>query len=343
MASSAHTPIHLIHTIGDPSGIGPEITARYLSGTYLTNPFPLTIIGDITTLHRTARQYQLTLPDPRISPVKYIAIEEIHPNTTDSGYNHAEEGAIAYHSLVQAIQWIKHLRQTRPYQGTALVTGPINKANLHAAGYPYGGHTEILEELANQYFPNPKHRHQSDMLFVYRKLRMLLLTRHIPLSQVGQHLTLNQSVRSIQQLIAYLQRYESLNTPQLALFGVNPHAGEVGGDEEVTCLQPIIEAIHQTSAAHITGPLAADGAVRGLNANTPPYDAYIASYHDQGLIPVKLLAGHQAVNVTIGLPFLRTSVSHGTADAIVGQGVAQPESLIAAFALAKQLLVSPSL
>lgn len=333
-------PIHIIHTIGDPTGIGPEITAKYLSQTSIaghSTPFSLTIIGHIGKLQEAAEQLNIPLP-PESGDLRYIAMESPKGSCPPKS-----PGNIAYHSLVRAVEQIHRLQKEAPSIQLALVTGPINKANLHQAGHQYAGHTEILEALSNQYFPHQNNvPYQSDMLFVYRHLRILLLTRHIPLSQVSTSLSIPKAARSINQLTQYLQHYGPIHNPHYALFGINPHAGEVGGTEEETLLKPLIQQIHsqQNASARITGPLAADGAVRGLNPETPEYDAYIAPYHDQGLIPIKLLAGHHAVNVTIGLPFLRTSVSHGTAEDIVGLGIAEPDSLIATMELTQQHLTS---
>lgn len=322
---------HLIHTIGDPSGIGNEITLKFLDTHYKHQPFRLTVIGSMHHLHAMSERIGIPLPHPTEFPLlHFIDIKDSLPSTIDST---TFNGHVAYQSLVQAILLIKHESQCQ-----TLVTGPINKANLHQAGYAYGGHTEILESLANEHFPkNDGTSWQSDMLFIYKQFRILLLTRHIPLSQVAQVLDIPTATQSILALTQYLTE-QGLTNPHYCLFGVNPHAGEIGGTEERDILQPIIDQVQHQSMAKITGPVAADGAFRGFNPTNPAYDAYIAPYHDQGLIPMKLVGGYNAVNVTIGLPFARTSVSHGTANDIVGLNIAEANSLKAAFdmALSKQ-------
>jgi len=142
----------------------------------------------------------------------------------------------------------------------------------------------------------------------------------------------------LKTLIAFLRHQVKIDEPRIALLGINPHAGEIGGDEEDKFYAPVIKAVNGIGATRLEGPFAADGFFRGFDAEKPGYDAVVAAYHDQGLIPFKILAGHEAVNVTIGLPFLRTSVSHGTADDIAGKGIAQEDSLIAAIRAALEML-----
>jgi 4-hydroxythreonine-4-phosphate dehydrogenase len=218
----------------------------------------------------------------------------------------------------------KSIELIKSGKAAGLVTGPISKENLHLSGIHYSGHTEILENLARRYF---NVHCQADMLFVFRAFRMLLLTRHVPLGEVSQALNLPTVEASLENLVRFLQTRQKIPAPRLALMGVNPHAGEIGGNEEKHILRPAIDAINQRFGLSIPEPFPADALFRGFDINAVPYDAYVAAYHDQGLIPFKLVAGLQAVNVTIGLPFLRTSVSHGTAPDIVGQGIADPGSL----------------
>jgi 4-hydroxythreonine-4-phosphate dehydrogenase len=175
------------------------------------------------------------------------------------------------------------------------------------------------------------------MLFVYQAFRMLLLTRHVPLRQVSQTLTVSAAVRSLDNLVRFLRNHQGIETPRIAMMGVNPHAGEIGGEEEREILLPAMAQIEERHQLTLPPPFPADALFRGFNLNQLPFDAYVAAYHDQGLIPFKLVAGFQAVNVTIGLPFIRTSVSHGTAPDIVGQGIADPSSLHEAVQLAFSL------
>ena len=307
----------LVLTPGDPTGIGPEITAKALRR---LDAFPagtrLTVIGSLKALEDAARLLGVELP--RHDNVRYLTVEAEQP------------GAVAYHAVEDAV------RRIAGGEAEALVTGPISKRNLAMAGYPYTGHTEILEELANLYFPRAEPTpFKAEMLFVHRALRLLLLTRHIPLRDVSTALAQPDAVsRPLDTLIGFLREKAEIATPRLAILGVNPHAGETGGADEREIFLPLREEINRSGLAMCEGPFAADAFFRGFDASHCAYDAIVAAYHDQGLIPFKLLAGMDAVNMTIGLPFIRTSVGHGTADDIAGRGIAREASLMAALAQA---------
>ena len=349
---------HILHTIGDPRSIGAEITVKALQRLPELPPMRLTIIGDIAGLEATAGKLGVSLPQN--DGIAYHPIDAEKP------------GAVAYLALDAAAQMMaglsspplaglmqKHQVENErglvnkfpvftspppspPASGRGasghpiLVTGPISKRNLAEAGYAFGGHTEILEDLARRYFNAPDAR--AEMLFVYKNLRLLLLTRHIPLRDVAAALSQPGAVaRPIKTLIAYLRHQAGVSEPRLAMLGINPHAGELeGSDEEKKFFMPVIHAVNAIGASRIDGPFPADGFFRGFDPATTPYDTIIAPYHDQGLIPFKMLAGYEAVNVTIGLPFLRTSVSHGTAEDIAGKSVAREDSLMAALRLAAE-------
>jgi 4-hydroxythreonine-4-phosphate dehydrogenase len=300
---------HLILTPGDPTGIGPEITVKMLQR---LNEFPntqFTIIGSLKALNFSAAK--LGLPLPQRANVDFQTIEDDLP------------GSIAFQALDSAVTKLAR------GEGDALVTGPISKRNLKAADRHFPGHTEILEELARQHYMTADCK--AEMLFVHNNFRLMLLTRHCPLRDVSRLLSQHQHVESsISTLIGFLQHRLGINKPQLAILGINPHAGEINGDEEREIIIPLISELNDSGIVICDGPFAADAFFRGFRPDTSPFDAIIAAYHDQGLIPFKMLAGHNAVNITIGLPFIRTSVSHGTADDIAGKGIAKETSLIAA-------------
>ena len=303
-------------TIGDPTGIGPEIAVKAIQKMGLFKDTHFIIIGSRVALEQAASKLRFILPDNQ--QISYQAVEAISP------------GATAYRSIEIAVAIIANK------QARALVTGPISKENLIAAGYGAVGHTEILEELAHRLFKAPEAR--AEMLFVYRQFRLMLLTRHIALQDVPSALSAPDAVsKPIMTLLNFLLHQAKITSPNIAILGVNPHSGEVGGNEEKNLFAPLIEKINQSKRAHISGPFAADAFFRGFNPQKPNYDAIVAAYHDQGLIPFKLLAGFDAVNVTIGLPFIRTSVSHGTAEDIVGKNIAKPDSFLAAISMAIQL------
>ena len=318
-SSFLEPPVYL--TLGDPQGIGPEIAVKFL---HMQVQLGLTrrilVFGDIPNLVQTAERLQLALPqDPDL---KYVDQQTTTPDAQKS------PGEIAYESLYAAVADIHQ-------NGSGvLVTGPISKQHLQEANLPFSGHTEILQHLARKFY---KHPYQSDMLFLYRNFRMLLLTRHVSLRKVPETLSIQGVVRSLSNLAEFFQRYCGLMHPRWCILGVNPHAGELDGDEEERILKPALAIVSKQFGFGIEPPIAADAAFRHFDIERLQYDAYVAAYHDQGLIPFKMVAGLNAVNVTIGLPFLRTSVSHGTAPDIAGQGIADPSSLVAAYQMAVHL------
>lgn len=308
---------HLALTIGDPTGIGPEITAKALARRAEFGDTQFTVIGSISALKESATQ--LGIPLPEDDSVTYTDITADKP------------GAVAHLAIEEAA------RLLAPKVVDALVTGPISKKNLAEAGYEAHGHTEILEKLARDLFKAPDAR--AEMLFVYKKLRLLLLTRHIALREVPEALAKQGAVaKPLKTLISFLRNRMKIDEIRIAMLSLNPHAGEVGGDEEKKYILPVIYAVNAIGGTHLGGPFAADAFFRDLKVDSPNYDAIVAPYHDQGLIPFKMLAGYGAVNVTIGLPFIRTSVSHGTAEDIVGKGIAREDSLIAAIHEAIRIL-----
>ena len=209
----------------------------------------------------------------------------------------------------------------------AIATGPINKTAFRLAGLPWRGHTDLLAHLTGAA--------DVAMMFHADRLRVVLATVHIPLAEVPAQLTRQRMERTIELAAAGLPRF-GFPAPRLAVAGLNPHAGEQGlmGSEDEQVLRPAIDA-QRARGIDVAGPLPADTVfVRAVNGE---FDAVVACYHDQGLIPVKLLAFGNAVNVTLGLPIVRTSVDHGTAYDIAGKGVADPSSMVAAVRLAAQL------
>jgi len=232
-----------------------------------------------------------------------------------------EAGRAAYDTLCEAV------KDAQSGVVTAVATAPVNKLAFARAGLPWKGHTDLLAHLTG----SPR----VAMMFWSEPLKVVLATIHIPLASVTSALTRELVDEIIDLSSRELPRF-GIAQPRLAVAGLNPHAGEDGllGHEEATVLRPAIEAA-QKRGIHIDGPFPGDTvfarAVRG------EFDAVIACYHDQGLIPVKLLAFGRAVNVTLGLPIIRTSVDHGTAFDIAGKNVADPSSMIEATLLAARL------
>jgi 4-hydroxythreonine-4-phosphate dehydrogenase len=258
--------------------------------------------------------------DPRVrsvcEPLYYGAQQSFAP-----GVLAAEAGLAAYDTIVRAV------RDAQAGGVHGIATAPINKEALALAGLPWRGHTEMLAALTNA--------REVAMMFWSEKLRVVLATIHIPLARVAAALTIDSVAGVIALTNRELPRF-GVERPRLALAGLNPHAGEHGvlGREEIDVLEPAI-ARSIRAGVDISGPFPGDTIF--LRAMRGEFDLVVACYHDQGLIPVKMAAFGQAVNVTLGLPIIRTSVDHGTAFDIAGRDMADPESMVQAVLLAAKL------
>ena len=261
--------------------------------------------------------------DPRVlevcEPVLYGATGD---PAIPVGRISARAGRAAYDVIVQAVE------DARQQRIAAIATAPINKEAFAAAGIPWRGHTDLLAHLTGA--------GRIAMMFHADVLRVVLATVHIPLADVPRALTRERLQETIELTADELPRF-GFPAPRLAVAGLNPHAGEHGliGLEEEAVMRPAIAACRARGVA-VDGPFPADTIF--LRAMRGEFDAVIACYHDQGLIPVKLAAFGRAVNVTLGLPIVRTSVDHGTAFDIAGKGVADPSSLVHAVLLAASLV-----
>jgi len=237
----------------------------------------------------------------------------------------AEAGRAAYDAIVAATA------DATAGRIDAMATAPVNKEALAAAGLPWRGHTDLLAHLTGS--------RRVAMMFYAESLRVVLATVHIALAEVSRALTRDVVEGTIDLAARELPRF-GIPSPRLALAGLNPHAGEHGviGREDDEVLVPAVSALRSRGIA-VDGPFPADTIF--LRAMRGEFDAVVACYHDQGLIPIKLVAFGKAVNVTLGLPIVRTSVDHGTAFDIVGKGIADPSSMIEAIKLASRLAMSP--
>jgi 4-hydroxythreonine-4-phosphate dehydrogenase len=251
-------------------------------------------------------------------PVVYAPPDDV---AFDVGVVSAAAGRAAYDVIVRAV--------ADAQQGAvaAIATAPVNKEAFRLAGLPWNGHTDLLAHLTGT--------DDVAMMFYSDVLRVVLATIHIPLAEVPRALTARSLETTIALTARELPRF-GLPAPRIAVAGLNPHAGEHGlfGHEEATAIAPAIAA-SRARGIDVSGPFPGDTVF--LRARRGEFDVVIACYHDQGLIPIKLVAFGQAVNVTLGLPIVRTSVDHGTAFDIAGKGVADPESMIAAVLLAARL------
>ena len=233
----------------------------------------------------------------------------------------AEAGRAAYDAICNAV------RDAQAGRVAAIATAPVNKLAFARAGLPWKGHTDLLGHLTGS--------RRVAMMFWSEPLKVVLATVHVPLADVPRMMTVDLLTGVIELTARELPRF-GVTSPRLALAGLNPHAGEDGllGDEDGRVLKPAVETM-RARGVEISGPYPGDTVF--VRASRGEFDAVIACYHDQGLIPVKLLAFGESVNVTLGLPIVRTSVDHGTAFDIAGKGVADPSSMIAATLLAARL------
>ena len=304
----------LAMTMGDPAGIGPEIIVKALSG----SEFPearILLVGYRAYLERAAEIFRLKIDEILSGAVEFIEPDFPVGPDIPFGVVMPDGGHAAVRAIITAVQ----LAKSNDVGG--IVTAPINKASLAAAGYKWRGHTEMLRELTGA--------RKVVMMLAGGGLRVALVTTHVRLVEAIQGLKADDIVACAQATSRALQRFFVDGTPRLALAAVNPHASEGGlfGPEEAEILLPAVREL-QNRGVEIDGPLSADALF--ARAVSGPWDAVIAIYHDQGLIPLKLQAGGRAVNITLGLPIIRTSVGHGTAFDIAGTGKADEGSLIEA-------------
>jgi 4-hydroxythreonine-4-phosphate dehydrogenase len=312
-------------TMGDPCGIGPEIAIKAaLDPEVCEHAVPVLVGG--RDLFRWAVQGVPGVPHERLDEILGAAcIEAVRADTTslERGRQSAESGRVSAEAVRAAVRGV--LRG----ELDAIATAPISKEAWRLAGLRYPGHTELLAELGGA----PSY----GMLFVGGGLRVLLATIHVPLAGVAARLTTEGLLDKMRLLRTTLVDRFGVEAPRIGVAGLNPHAGEGGlfGDEEERVIRPAVEAA-RAEGIDARGPYPADvlfGEIRERDA----LSAILAMYHDQGLIPVKQAAFGSAVNVTIGLPFVRTSPDHGTAFDIAGRGVARASSMVAAVRLAAAL------
>ena len=320
-------PTRLGLTMGDPAGVGPEIIVKLFDK---HRPTDCIVYGDPSWLARTADSLGISIPihtlfrpDSDILsghlPVM-TACEEV-PVGLELGRVQAMAGKIAYQCVDKAIS------DSLDRGLSGLVTAPLNKQAIHQAGIDFPGHTEILAHRCGDI--------PVAMVLANDVLRVALVTIHMPLSEVAPTISQALELQTI-ALANTVCRALGIAEPRIAVAGLNPHAGEGGkfGREEIETIEPAIKQACQTGL-NVSGPWPGDTVF--ARARTGEFDIVVAQYHDQGLIPVKYLGLDQGVNITVGLPFVRTSVDHGTAFDIAGKGVASEASLTQAVYLARIL------
>jgi 4-hydroxythreonine-4-phosphate dehydrogenase len=321
--------------MGDPAGVGPELCLRLLADAETARVATPIVFGDIAILRRVAATLALPFtaavhegarwPDeifgPAVLNIPTLDADKVRPGRVD-----ASCGEAAYRYVTAAID------AALAGDVAAIATAPLHKEALHAAGHDFPGHTEI--------FATRLRAEHSCMMLTAPEITCSLVTVHVGLGEVARLLT-TERIGEVIELTAAAMRRMRGREPRLAVCGLNPHAGEsglFGQREEERIIAPAVAAA-RASGLQIEGPLPPDTAF--LPDRRARTDAYVCMYHDQGLIPLKALAFDSAINITLGLPVVRTSVDHGTAFDIAWQGVANPASLYAAVRLAARLVNTP--
>jgi len=290
-------------TMGDPAGIGPEVVAKAVAK---VGSRGLVVVGDANLLARTAKKLGL----------KKASVDVHHVDAKES------DGGVGFVALAHELATAGFV--------SAIVTAPMRKLAPWTKGGAAPGHTELLSEWTHT---DPT----ATLMMVSERLKISLVTNHLPLSAVPKAVTREAVVLAGQRTHRALVDWFGVAAPRIVVLGLNPHAGEGGkiGSEERLVIAPAVAALRK-SGVDAVGPLPADSAV--FLAAEGRWDAVVAMYHDQGLIPAKLAGFGGAVNVSLGLPYVRTSVDHGTAYDIAGKGIADPASLLAALKLARRLV-----
>lgn len=319
-------------TMGDPTGIGPEIIAKGLS---VEDPYqacrPI-VFGDEEVLLNAIRRGNLPahikvideIPEGGYQAGKIFLFPSSQLEVSSLSFGKPDQkcGEAMVRYVEEAVAWLNRGKLD------AITTCPINKRAIHEAGYLFSGHTELLAHLARA-------SHVA-MMFLGTRWRITLVTTHLPIKEVSKWIKKDRILHAIRLTEEGLRRCFGVLRPRLGVLGLNPHCGEGGilGEEERDEIIPAIEEA-KSLGIQVQGPFPADSFFDVSGSH--PFDAVIAMYHDQGLIPMKAFDFKESVNVTLGLPFIRTSVAHGTAYDIAGKGLADPSNLIKAMVTAANL------
>ena len=320
----------IVVTAGEPAGIGAEMLMKAAAG-----------IGELITIDDPARLEALARQAPEPITIRPITMPNdsspipisisrgqlgVLPIEWDAEVSFGKPSPKNAPKVIAAIDMA--VAMVKAGMAAALVTNPIQKSTLHEAGFPYAGHTEYLAELDK--------KSDAVMMLANKDLRVVPLTIHVPLREVASLITGDRIATTARIMHHALKEHWGISAPRIAVTGLNPHAGEAGllGDEEATIITPAIAEL-QNEGLDIKGPFPADSLF--FTEHRQDYDAILAMYHDQALIPIKTLDFHHSVNITLGLSFIRTSPDHGTALDQAGQFTARPDSLIAAIEMARNL------
>ncbi len=320
----------LLLTLGDPAGIGPEITVKAWAALKDQTQYSFAVIAPPEAISKAGGNVQ---PVTDLAHVKNlfshsIPILPISGNAAKPGHPSSEHASTITHSIELAVTKVLE------GAGAAIVTNPIAKEVLYDSGFNFPGHTEYLGHLTAHI--DPPYARGPVMMLAGGGLRVGLATVHLPLKEAAAQLSKDTILKNARVMNGALRCDFGIKAPRLSLAGLNPHAGEGGalGREEIEIINPAAKILRDEGIT-ITDAQSADTLFH--TEARAGYDAVLAMYHDQGLIPVKTLDFHGGVNITLGLPIVRTSPDHGTAFNIAGQNIARPDSLIAAIKLAREI------
>jgi 4-hydroxythreonine-4-phosphate dehydrogenase len=317
-------------TMGDPAGVGPEIIVNALPSEDISQVCRPIVLGDVGLLRTVSkgigplsfREIQSPVDEVgRLGTIDVVPVSNLKSSVTPG--KPTKEGGKA---MVDYI--LKAVELTTNGEVAAMVTCPINKELMNQVGYGFEGHTELIAHLTQT--------KDYTMMLAGEKLRVALATIHCPLRDVAKQINKEVIKKTITITCRALEKDFAIKKPRVAVAALNPHAGESGlfGSEDMEIIKPAVEEARD-SGLSVEGPFPADTVF--CHAVNGRFDAVVAMYHDQGLIPLKLLHFTDAVNLTLGLPIVRTSVDHGTAYDIAGRGIADPSSLIAAIKMAAKI------
>ena len=315
----------IVLSSGDPSGVGPEIILKtIINAPGLLKKANLTIVGNFSVYAKIAKVLGIKFLREKISGslITFIDLDNVDMKNFVFGKTRASYGKAALEYVMYAAAIAESEKRT------SLVTAPICKESVHLAGFPVSGHTELLKTITAS--------GDVTMMLTGGALKVALVTRHVPLDDVSSYLTKERIKKTARDTYFALRKLFKIKNPRIAVAGLNPHAGEGGifGKTEEKIIRPAIAHLRK-KIKNIEGPYPADTLF--YKAYRGEIDAVVCMYHDQGLIPLKMVAFEKGVNLTIGLPFIRTSPDHGTAFDIAGKGRANPSSMIEAVKLAIKL------
>ncbi|OIN99318.1 4-hydroxythreonine-4-phosphate dehydrogenase PdxA [Candidatus Desantisbacteria bacterium CG_4_10_14_0_8_um_filter_48_22] len=319
-------------TMGDSTGIGPEVIAKSLLEKSIYKVCSPLVIGDPEVMKDAFRIIKKrasinTVKKPEQAEFNYGCIDILF--FPEWRMETIVKGQINLSSARASVGYIKEATNlVMKRQIDAIVTGPINKEAVRKAGFYFDGHTELLAQLTNT--------RKYAMMFVGGGLYVVLLTTHLPIKRISNFVIREKVLKVINLTREVMEAYFGIRNPRIGVSGLNPHAGESGvfGQEEIKEIIPAIKEAKE-NGINVTGPISPD--IIFVKAKKKDFDVVVAMYHDQALIPIKMLDFRRAVNLTIGLPFIRTSVDHGVAYDIAGKGTADYHSMVEAIKLAARL------